>query len=260
MTAPKWYDLTISQEKIKFATLVETLDAISERYVIGDEIGGMTGYEHWQIRLVLKKSCEYKNQIEFWAPFGHVSQTHVRNFDYCEKEGNFFRSWEIALRDYANLKLLPWQEQLLDLYEKQGDREIIVIVDELGKHGKSWFRKYLQVTHRGEYIPPLADYKDLMRVCMEKSGRGYVFDLPRADTIKQKKGMWMMIETVKDGYLFEDRYSFREKWIKPPKVLVFSNEEPPWESLSKDRWNVYTFEQYGGETVLLPYEWNYGHE
>ena len=61
MTAPKWYDLTISQEKIKFATLVETLDAISERYVIGDEIGGMTGYEHWQIRLVLKKSCEYKN-------------------------------------------------------------------------------------------------------------------------------------------------------------------------------------------------------
>lgn len=58
MTAPKWYDLTINQDKMKFADLINELDQVAERYVIGDEIGGMTGYEHWQIRIVLKKGCE----------------------------------------------------------------------------------------------------------------------------------------------------------------------------------------------------------
>lgn len=61
MTEPKWYDLTISQDKMKFDQLTEILDSIAERYVIGDEIGGMTGYEHWQIRIVLKKGCSYED-------------------------------------------------------------------------------------------------------------------------------------------------------------------------------------------------------
>lgn len=165
----------------------------------------------------------------------------------------YFRSWESALRDFATIKLLPWQEQVVDLYENQSDRAVTVIVDTEGNHGKSWLRKYLQVTHKGQYIPPLQDYKDLMRMCMAKVGTGYVFDLPRADTIKQKKGMWMTIESVKDGYLFDDRYQFRELWIKPPKVLVFANEEPPLENLSADRWNLYEFEDWGSKVELVDY-------
>lgn len=95
-------------------------------------------------------------------------------------------------------------------------------------------------------------------MCMAKQGTGYVFDLPRADTIKQKKGMWMTIETVKDGYLFDERYQFREQWIRPPKVLVFANEEPPEECLSKDRWQIYTFEKFGNMDAIIPYAWKYG--
>lgn len=252
MTAPKWYDFTLSREKMKergfddvekIGQLFENLGA--ERYVIGQEVGE-GGYEHFQCRVVFKMEKDYNHLCTVFAGLGRVSPTHVRDFKYCEKEGNFYRSWEKVLNKFSNLKLLDWQKSAVDELKKQSDREIMVIVDPQGNNGKSWLTKYLVSTRMCNLIPVLGDYKDMMRICMAKAGTGYVIDMERTTDPKKAHGLWRAIESVKNGYLFEDRYNFRDMWIEPPKIIVLTNDMPPLDALSRDRWRIYTiYDQYG---------------
>jgi len=256
MTAPKWYDLTLSEEKCRergienveqVGTLLENLGA--DRYVIGREIGE-GGYQHYQVRVVFKTEKDTNHLISVFAGIGRVTPTHVRNFNYCEKEGNFYRSWEKVLNKFANLTLKVWQGQLISELSDQNEREITVVVDDNGNHGKTWLAKYMQVNHIAQYVPPLAEAQDFMAFAMEKPSKGYCFDLPRAETDKQKKGMWSAVEQIKNGYLYDKRYSYRDLWIQPPKMVVFTNEMPPTEMLSKDRWRIFTIDdRWGVETL-----------
>lgn len=262
MTAPKWYDMTLSREKLKergidgFEKMGQVLENLgSDRYVIGEEKGA-DGYEHYQIRVVFKKEKDMDALINIFGSFGHVTPTHVRDFNYCEKEGNFYRSWEKVLNKFAEMKLLPWQGQAVGMLNEQNDRTVQVIIDFEGNHGKSWLGKYMQVNRYLQYVPPMGEAMDLMAFAMAKPCRGYLFDMPRSESIKQKKGMWSAIEQIKNGYLYDKRYQYRDMWIDPPKILVFANEEPPMDALSKDRWKLYTFEKWGETDVLVPYHIN----
>jgi len=188
-----------------------------------------------------------------YGPMGwHVSPTsdEGRNFRYEEKEGKFYRSWEKAISKYAMLELRPWQKQALKYLNEQDDRDIAVIVDERGNRGKTVFSKFCVATHQAEYVPPFTDALDYMAYAMAKPSKAYIFDIPRSETIKQKKGMWSAIEQIKNGYLYDKRYNYRDMWIEPPKILVFANEEPPFDALSKDRWIPLQFAYWGEAEVL----------
>ena len=52
--------------------------------------------------------------------------------------------------------------------------------------------------------------------------------------------MFSGIEQLKNGYLFDDRYSFKRKFIDSPAVWVFVNKLPDPKYLSPDRWKYYT--------------------
>ena len=80
---------------------------------------------------------------------------------------------------------------------------------------------------------------------MNHPAKGYIFDVPRCDTIKGKKNMWKAIEQIKNGLLYDRRYTSRKMWIDPPKIHMFSNELPDRENLSADRWNVCGLTDYG---------------
>lgn len=261
MTEPKWYDFTLSVEKMKergydndvaIGNLFEEIGA--ENYVIGNEIGE-NGYHHYQCKVVFKTGKSMEHLVKVFAGLGRVSPSSTHNWDYVQKEGKYYRSWEKAISKFCNIQLLPWQEQAVDLLESQNDREVTVVLDVNGNHGKSWLRKYLQSNHICEYIPQMDDSKDIMRIAMKKaSGTGFCFDLPRADSDRRNREMWRAIEQIKDGYLYEDRYNFTEKWIDPPKILVFTNDCPPLDTLSKDRWNIFEITPVGGTDLLMPYE------
>lgn len=248
MTAPKWYDFTLSREKLKERNLdgfekvgqmFENLGA--DRYVLGQEVGE-GGYEHYQCRVVFKMEKDYDHLKRVFAGIGHVSPTQVRDFKYCEKEGNYYRSWEKVLNKFSNISLLTWQERFIDLIQDQNDRQITVLVDEDGGIGKTTLAKKLQVNRICQYVPPMGEALDLMAFAMAKPSSGYLFDMPRSESIKQKKGMWSAIEQIKNGYLYDKRYQFRDMWIEPPKVAVFANKMPPMDALSKDRWKIYAIE------------------
>lgn len=216
------------------------LDEICERYVIGIEEGKETGYKHLQCRIVTRKDTV---RPQDWALYFrdkglafHMSPSHVRDFAYCEKEGRFIRSWETVLSKYVNVSLDLWQIMAMDMWKKQSDREILVIRDMKGAHGKTFLRKHLIATHQATFIPPMEKAEDIMAMGLAKPAKGYVIDLPKAEG-KVKTAMWSAIEQLKDGYIYDKRYSFKEKWIEPPKIMVFCNYFDSTK-MSEDRWNV----------------------
>lgn len=255
MTEPKWWDATIKKCEISEQMLKSALESIkADKFVWGTEHGLETGYEHYQLRVVFKKPTSMDKLISFnkaWGLTAHWSPSHVHDFDYCEKEGQYYRSWEGALAKYRDMKLRPWQGSLVADLMEQSDREVTVVVDELGNQGKSWLAKHLVVRYGYAYVPAMPNFEDYMFMAMAHAGaKGFIFDLPRADTLQQKKAMWMAMETIKNGYIYDKRYTFKEMWIEPPKMVVFANENPPFEVLSKDRWRAYYLTDTWGETML----------
>jgi len=53
--------------------------------------------------------------------------------------------------------------------------------------------------------------------------------------------LWSAIETIKGGYAYDDRYSFKEKFFDPPRVIVYTNElnSETKSLLTPDRWRVW---------------------
>ncbi|AJF23062.1 rep protein [Human smacovirus 1] len=232
MPSTKWYDITASKEKLPRSILEKWLNERCERWAYGNEVGE-GGYEHYQIRIVLKEPTDEYEMRKMWAAFGHVSPTHVRNFDYVLKDGDFVCSWIKYPESMVNPTFRAWQQCLLEL--EQSDREIDVIIDLKGNTGKSWITKYLALKNKATNVPSGLEAKDIMRMCLKRPTTGwYIFDMPRASS-KQAKSTWSAIESIKNGYLWDDRYTWEEKWIEPPKVTVFTNEYPKYDLVSEDR-------------------------
>ncbi|AJF23077.1 rep protein [Human smacovirus 1] len=236
MPSPKWYDITVSADKVPEKTMVEWLNKYCERYAYGRETGE-NGYKHYQVRLVLKVGADISEMRKVWSAFGHVSCTSVRNFDYVLKEGDFVCSWIKVPDAIRNAQLRPWQQHLVDL--KQNDREVDCIIDLRGNTGKSFVTKYMCMKNMAINIPSGLTGKDIMRMCMKRAKLGtYIFDIPRAGS-KQAKETWSAIESIKNGYMWDDRYTWEEMWIDSPRVFVFTNEYPKYDLLSEDRFRFW---------------------
>lgn len=57
---------------------------------------------------------------------------------------------------------------------------------------------------------------------------------------KDKLGQFYAgLECLKNGYMYDKRYSFKRRRIDRPQIWVFTNTLPAWELMSMDRWQVY---------------------
>lgn len=253
MTEPKWWDFTASKAKGNTrAKVIAVLAQLCERFAVGDEVGE-GGYQHLQGRCVFKVGKDLKTLINMklgwdWSP------THVRDFNYVLKEGNYYCSWEGPIAKWANIELRPWQSACKQRLEMQDERTVMVVVDEQGGLGKTSLARYMVATHQAVYCPPMQDAQDFMAFAMAKPAKAYIFDMPRTESAKQKVGMWSAIEQIKNGYLYDKRYHFSDMWIEPPKVLVFTNEKPPLDNLSADRWDLWGLYDYYGTVQFYPME------
>ena len=69
--------------------------------------------------------------------------------------------------------------------------------------------------------------------------RLYIIDMPRSVNKDRLYGLMSGIETIKDGYAYDDRYSFKEQYFDCPNIWVFSNKQLDMEYLSIDRWRMW---------------------
>ncbi|AIF71519.1 replication-associated protein [McMurdo Ice Shelf pond-associated circular DNA virus-8] len=138
------------------------------------------------------------------------------------------------------VKMLPWQQKLADyLKTEAGKREIIWLMDPLGKMGKTIFGK-MMAYWRGALYLTWGDTKDVMNlVAKSDKNNVYIFNLSRTKPkMMSSDDLYTALEQIKDGAFINTKYETSQVLMKPPHVVVMANCMPEMAKLSKDRWNV----------------------
>jgi len=241
MSNIKWIDATIwKMDVIDENVWITELDKVFERYAFGRETAPTTGQEHYQFRGILKNplSADGVNYLSHIG-FRHITPTSVRNFDYVFKDGNYYTSWDKPRAEYQNACLRDWQLQLRDL--PRDDRSIEIIYDWNGNTGKTFCARLFESQHRATYVPPLTRGLDICACVMSKPKSGwYLIDCPASFSLDNRE-VWSAIEQIKNGYVYDPRYTFKCLDIGfNPRVTVLTNTLPSRIPLSLDRIKLYT--------------------
>ncbi len=256
------YDFTANKESLNTEEIKTKLNYHCKKWAFQLE-KGKTGYVHWQGRLSTKIKVFLPQLVELWNckdfHFSITSKANRNNLFYVIKddtriEGPWKDDDEVLYipRQIREIKkLYPWQKQIIEISKIWDTRTINVVIDDKGNIGKSILKTYVRCHKLGRVIPFCNNYKDILRmVCDMPTSNFYIIDMPKA-LDKDKIGtLYSAIETIKDGYAYDDRYSFKEKCFDCPNIFIFTNELPDTNYLSQDRWK---FWGVSGAT-LEPYE------
>ena len=261
MTSPvAGWDFTISKEKFPdLNVLQKTLTEWFKHWVFqGEE--GEGGYQHWQGRGSLikkKRKSEIVAQCNGFFPGVHWSPTSTevhagQNFNYVLKadtrtDGPYSdKDYEEPppltrqLKGFMEQELRPWQEKVMEIMTSYNERSITLILDQVGNSGKSIFAEYMEYKKLGYEVPPMRLMEDIMQCAMGiKAQRCYMIDMPRAMKKDKLGDFYAGLEALKNGVMYDKRYSFKKRRIDRPQIIVFTNTLPDWELMSKDRWEVY---------------------
>lgn len=250
--------------------LRNVFNEISKKYSFQLERGEKTGAYHFQCRISLKMKDIMIGLKELLNSHGiiklHLSPTSTENrtndFYVVKKETRVLdfgpytdENYVYVPRDVRSMiKLFPWQESLrmqLSIYEP---RCIDVLIDIKGNNGKTQFCRYMAIHQDAQILPMCNDYKDTMRIAYDVGVHPiYMIDIPRGIKQTNLSGLYSAIESLKGGYAFDDRNSFRQRYFDPPRVLVITNTVPDVRLLSLDRWRFWTI---NSKLVLKKYEFH----
>lgn len=220
------------------------------------EKGNTSGKLHWQGRISLKKKMRKTALVKIATEtflrqgvrWSITSKANIRNYEYVTKDHTRVAGpWDIKekemyiprqVREMNGLR--PFQQHIVDDADVWDTRTINWIYQPTGSVGKSRLKTYLRVYKLGRVIPPCNDMKDILRiVCDLPTSKLYIVDLPKAMKKDKLHGLLGAIETIKDGYAYDDRYRFTEKVFDCPNIWVFSNMMPDFDMLSHDRWKIW---------------------
>nr|WAE42423.1 MAG: replication associated protein [Cressdnaviricota sp.] len=252
------YDLTIACSGVTKEKLISFFRKYSKKFCFQQEKGEKTGYDHFQCRMSLKEKRRLTNVVEILNQEGviggHLSPTSKENqtncFYVCKDDTRVAGPWkDDDPEPYTGWDLegwmdIPWQQEVLASRKLKDRRTVNVILDLHGNIGKSILVKYMLANGLGEEIPPVNDYKDLMRLaCDLPTASLYIIDMPRGLNQTKVSGLYAGIESIKNGVAWDDRYSFKRKLFPPPAVWVFCNRLPDEGLLSRDRWKIWTIKR-----------------
>lgn len=245
MARCKWIDATIwyDADRIHVCGLTEEAwnDAIKgffKEYAYGREDAPSTGRRHIQFRGCLLRDRSNDIDIALSAfGFRHISPTVVKgDYSYVYKDGDYYLSWEIYRPEFDGPKNNPheWQVELENL--PRDDRSIEILIDKRGNWGKTAWAMYMSYLHKACYIPPVRRGIDVSSCVINKpESEWYIVDTPRAFEFDEE---WATaIEQLKNGYVFDTRHSFKDKYLKVrPRVTILCNLPPDYERyFSADR-------------------------
>lgn len=131
----------------------------------------------------------------------------------------------------------PWQNQLESKLDENPDpREVIFVVDAEGGKGKSWFVRYYLTKHKADtQFMSIGKRDDIAHVVKEQT-RVFLFDIPRGN---MELLQYSTLEQMKNRLVFSPKYnSITKTLMQTPHVVVFCNEDPDYEKMTMDRYNV----------------------
>lgn len=239
--------------------IIKNLKEWCKKWVFQDEKSD-GGYEHFQGRVSLIKKNrigELVSKTKDVFPGIHWSITsntvhEGQNFNYVMKaDTRVAGPWSDKeyeeppvltrqLKSFNEQEMRPWQNQVGEMVKELDDRSIKLIVDHEGNSGKSIFSEYLEYHGFAYEIPPFRLMEDIMQCVMGiKTQACYVIDMPRAMKKDKLSEFYSGLEALKNGVCYDKRYSFKKRRMDRPQVVVFTNVDPCWEYMSRDRWEIW---------------------
>nr|WDW25852.1 MAG: replication-associated protein [Canine associated porprismacovirus] len=204
-------------------------------WIVAKETGTF-GYTHWQIRMRTQYNFE---QMKAYFPKAHIEEAS-NEYRYERKEGNYYSSEdtpEILAVRYGEPR--ENQRRIVERLDDTNDRTIVCVVDSKGCSGKSWLCNRLYERGLAFYVPPTCRNAQTI---IQFVASGYrrekyiIIDIPRST--KWTPELYVAVETVKDGLVYDTRYNATTRNIRGVKVLVMCNTKPNLSKLSTDRWII----------------------
>lgn len=213
-----------------------------KRYVVGRE-RGKGGYEHWQIRLQTSNRSFF-DWMQANIPEAHCEQANDV-WEYERKEGRFWCSEDTnEIRAVRFGQLTKAQKGIIQTLRSQNDRQVDVWYDPKGNHGKSWLSVHLYETGKALIVPRASTTSEKLSAFICSAWKGeqiIVIDIPRAS--KPTVALYETIEEIKDGLVFDHRYSGKTRNIRGTKIAVFTNHKLDLKQLSNDRWRLHSLSE-----------------
>lgn len=238
------WDFTLKAEELEVEEVKDFLKEHCREWCFQKEQGEETGYIHYQGRVHLKVKCRKGPEMKNirWSPT--TSENKDNNFYVLKAQTRVGGPWsskdKYIPRQVRGLTLYAWQQAILDDAEIWNTRTINVVVCETGNIGKSILTTYAGARGLARSLPVMESYKDYMRMVMDTpKSKLYLIDFPRSMNKNGCHGFWSAIESIKNGYAYDDRYNFREAYFDCPNIWVFTNSKPDTYYLSIDRWKFW---------------------
>lgn len=248
--------------------LNEWLELECKKYCYQLEKGEKTGFYHLQGRIHLKvrvrlstliNRCNKKSFFKgiHFSPTSDVNKSN--DFYVMKEETRIAGPWmdkKSRKIDLENDKFIPDRIKNIILFEAQtkmlnipfDPRKIDLWFDPYGNNGKSFFVDYAICFKNAIYIPPLKDYKEICQylycrimACPDpRNPKLIVIDMPRAMKKDRLRDFYSGVESIKDGRVFDTRYSGKFVMFNTPTIIIISNILPKLKYLSLDRWRFWT--------------------
>ena len=194
---------------------------------------------------VLSSHCDNKAQAYMACSEEHGESMH--HFDRVWKYEMYRKEEEVQERlrlRAVSQDLRPWQvylEKRLQNFqtEENCDRKVIVVLDEEGGAGKSFFiRHYMHKYPYTSVNVSQGKSNDMMNIIYNSSS---VIDVLFLDLTRfQRDNVNLsVVETVKNGMIQNHKYGTGHKTLEQsPAWVIMTNSPLDWEKMSTDRWNI----------------------
>lgn len=177
-------------------------------------------------------------QREFYEEFNgycRISHCSADDFYVTKEETRVEGPWseknmiEEIDEEIMTMKLWPWQAKVTEMISQPIESRIInVLYDPNTNNGKSWLKKWLRWKQMACIMPCEPKWADIAAIAIAKGQQiAYTIDIPKNMTHQLLKELWSGIESLKDGYVYDKRYKFRDAQFKKAHIWVFTNTFPP---------------------------------
>lgn len=262
------WDFSLSEKDVERPGLIAVLRDVGKKWAFQLETAN-DGYVHYQGRFSLKAKSRWPKKAFDDAGFKaiHLTVTSKENRDndwYVTKSETWTAGpWkdtdpvppklthQLVLHQEKG-DLHAWEASLLVIARTWTMRDINVVVAK-GGEGKSLFCEFMEYNSNAYEIPPFNDWKDMARVCFDvPDQKCYLIDMPRAMNKFKLQGFYAGVETLKNGTVFDERYTFKKRRMDRPQIIVFTNIKPDVTWMTRDRWIFHTISDTQTLVPLLP--------
>lgn len=266
MNACYTFDLRANQANFKVGEIKEFFQKNCKKWAFQLEKGEQTGYMHWQARVSLRKK-KYASAAKKWlleVGWNYVEPTSSP----AAIKGNMFYVLKDDTREdgpwtdkdiekfipFQNAGTCrPWQQKVLDSADTRDSRTINVLIDPQGNKGKSWLvgraicEGYPLIPSCGDAQLLIATVCDILTATQNRDPKLMLIDLPRSLNKSRMQSMFHAIEVIKNGHVYDMRYSYKQWSYHSPQIWIMTNEDINTDYMSNDRWKIWSF---SGEDIV----------